>query len=135
MAWYYSFTHKRGSEDATTWQQRIRGLYPADALFAEAGGLCVVAVKACRREDSGAIRQWHDVADALTPEATKLLVKKSGRLLGNASLVWFEPWMLASLREGVAEVARSQAETSQAIDSLTAKISQTIRGTDRGSMS
>lgn len=135
MAWYYSFTHKRGTEDTTTWQQRIRGLYPPDALFAEAGGLCVVAVKACRREDSGAIRQWHDVADTLTPEAIELMVKKSGRLLGNARLVWFEPWMLASLREGVGEVARTQAETSQAIDSLTAKISQTIRGTDRGSMS
>lgn len=135
MAWYYSFTHKRGSEDATTWQQRIRVLYPADALFAEAGGLCVVAVKACRREDSGAIRQWHDVADALTPEATKLLVKKSGRLLGNASLVWFEPWMLASLREGVAEVARSQEGVVDALDSLKAQVSQVLRRTERGNMS
>ncbi len=135
MAWYYSFTHKRGSEDATTWQQRIRGLYPPDALFAEAGGLCVVAVKACRREDSGAIRQWHDVADTLTPEAIALLVKEPGRLLGNARLVWFEPWMLASLQEVVADIARTTTETSQAIDSLAAKLSQTIRGTDRGSMS
>ena len=135
MDWYYSFTHKRGTEDATTWQQRIRGLYPPDALFAEAGGLCVVAVKACRREDSGAIRQWHDTADTLTPEAIKLLVKKPGRLLGNASLVWFEPWMLASLREGVAEVARTQEGVVDALDSLKATIAQTLRGTDRGNMS
>lgn len=125
MAWYYSFTHKRGTEDATTWQQRIRGLYPADALFAEAGGLCVVTVAAGR-----------DIAvDMLTHDHIHLLVKEPTAILGNARLVWFESWMLASLREGVAEVARSQAETSQAIDSLTAKISQTIRGTDRGSMS
>ena len=125
MAWYYSFTHKRGNEDATTWLPHIRGMYPADALVAEAGGLCVVAVKACRDSD----------LDALTHDHIHLLVKEPTAILGNARLVWFEPWMLASLQEGLAVVVQAQAETSQAIDSLAAKLSQTIRGTDRGSMS
>lgn len=134
MAWYYSFTHKRGTEDATTWQQRIRGLYPPDALFAEAGGLCVVAVAAVRRRED-ATHDNNQLPFDLTPESIALLVKEPGRLLGNARLVWFEPWMLASLREVVADIARTTTETSQAIDSLAAKLSQTIRGTDRGSMS
>jgi len=125
MAWYYSFTHKRGSEDATTWLPRIRSMYPADALVAEAGGLCVVAVKAFRDSE----------LDALTHDHISLLVKEPTAILGNARLVWFESWMLASMQEGVTVVAQTQAETSQAIDSLAAKISQTIRGTDRGSMS
>jgi len=134
MAWYYSFTHKRGSEDATTWQQRIRGLYPPDALFAEAGGLCVVAVEATRRDSKGKTESALLPFD-LTQESIALLLKEPARLLGNARLVWFEPWMLASLQEVVADIARTTTETSQAIDSLAAKISQTIRGTDRGSMS
>ena len=134
MAWYYSFTHKRGSEDATTWQQRIRGLYPPDALFAEAGGLCVVAVEATRRDSKGKTESALLPFD-LTQESIALLLKEPARLLGNARLVWFEPWMLASLQEVVADIARTTTETSQAIDSLAAKLSQTIRGTDRGSMS
>ena len=125
MAWYSSFMHKRGNEDATTWLPRIRGMYPADALVAEAGGLCVVAVKAA----------YGDVAvDMLTHDHISLLVKEPTAILGNARLVWFESWMLASMQEGVADIARTTTETSQAIDSLAAKISQTIRGTDRGSM-
>lgn len=134
MAWYYSFTHKRGTEDATTWQQRIRGMYPADALVAEAGGLCIIAVAAGRRSDAGKIDN-HNLPYDMTQESIALLVKEPARLLGNARLVWFEPWMLASLQEGLAVVVQAQAETSQAIDSLAAKLSQTIRGTDRGSMS
>jgi len=133
MAWYYSFTHKRGTEDATTWQQRIRGLYPADAVIVYAGSFCVVAIKATQRDSKG--NKVSDQTYDMTPEAISLLVSDSSRLLGGARLVWFEPWMLASLREGVAEVARTTTETSQAIDSLAAKLSQTIRGTDRGSMS
>lgn len=125
MAWYYSFTHKRGAEDATTWLPRIRGMYPAEALIAEAGGLCIVAVKAFRDSD----------LDVITHDHISLLVKEPTAILGNARLVWFESWMLASMQEGVTCVAQVQAETSQAIDSLAAKLSQTIRGTDRGSMS
>jgi hypothetical protein len=134
MAWYYSFTHKRGSEDVTTWLPRIRGMYPADALVAEAGGLCVVAVAAGRRNDAGKIDN-HNLPYDMTQESIALLLKEPARLLGNARLVWFEPWMLASLQEVVTDIARTTTETSQAIDSLAAKISQTIRGTDRGSMS
>lgn len=134
MAWYYSFTHKRGSEDTTTWLPRIRGMYPADAVVAEAGGLCVVAVEATRRDSKGKTESTLLPYD-MTQESIALLLKEPARLLGNARLVWFEPWMLASLQEVVADIARTTTETSQAIDSLAAKISQTIRGTDRGSMS
>jgi len=134
MAWYYSFTHKRGNEDATTWLPRIRGMYPADALVAEAGGLCVVAVEATRRDSKGKTESTLLPYD-MTQESIALLLKEPARLLGNARLVWFEPWMLASLQEVVADIARTTTETSQAIDSLAAKLSQTIRGTDRGSMS
>ena len=134
MAWYYSFTHKRGTEDTTTWQQRIRGLYPPDALFAEAGGLCVVAVAAVRRRED-ATHDNNQLPFDLTPESIALLVKESGRLLGNARLVWFEPWMLASLREGVADVARSQEGVVDALDSLKAQVAQVLRGTERGNMS
>jgi hypothetical protein len=134
MAWYYSFTHKRGSEDATTWLPRIRGMYPTDALVAEAGGLCVVAVEATRRDSKGKTESTLLPYD-MTQESIALLLKEPARLLGNARLVWFEPWMLASLQEVVADIARTTTETSQAIDSLAAKLSQTIRGTNRGSMS
>jgi len=133
MAWYYSFTHKRGTEDATTWQQRIRGLYPADAVIVYAGSFCVVAIKATQRDSKG--NKVSDQTYDMTPEAISLLVSDSSRLLGGARLVWFEPWMLASLREGVAEVARSQEGVVDALDSLKAQVSQVLRRTERGNMS
>ena len=134
MAWYYSFTHKRGTEDATTWQQRIRGLYPPDAVIAYAGSFCVVAVEATRRDSKGKTTSELLPYD-MTPEAISLLVSDSSRLLGGATLVWFEPWMLGSLQERAAEVVRETTATSDVVDALKASLSQQLRGTDRGSMS
>lgn len=133
MAWYYSFTHKRGTEDATTWQQRIRGLYPPDAVIVYAGSFCVVAIKATQRDSKG--NKVSDQTYDMTPEAISLLVSDSSRLLGGATLVWFEPWMLGSLQERAAEVVRETSATSDVVDALKASLSQQLRRTERENMS